>query len=796
MIPNNIKREHILKAFKEIDTNGYPDVRKPRLYEIDYNGKTYPPKHTISIANEYINGEELPIGSFNGGTETNNFLETLGFTISKKNIDSNAINYWIFQANPKFWNVFDGLKMVRSIYWQVNQHKGNINVGDKVIVWVTGNKSGCYTLGHTISEIFKGPDKPSEQNLYVQGSSDEILDRIEVEIDINLVDRPILKEDITSNPIFNDFKGGTQGTNFRASREQYNELLRLSDMGSNIHYWIYAPGQGATKWNECINESIMIIGWDDLGDLNQYKDKKEIHQKLKETYKSNDPVNNSLACYQFCNEIKQGDIIIPKRGRELYLGYGIVESEYIYDDSREEFKHIRKVNWIKKGEWKDPRPDYKITLKTLTDVTEYKDYIKMLREHIGIETTNLPTSENPFPLNIILYGPPGTGKTYNTVNYALAIIKNKSLEEIENESIELGRRTLIERFNDYKQQDQIRFITFHQSYSYEDFIQGLRPNPNDSTGSLSFELRDGVFKEIADSALRNYKEFVSGEGETSKLTFHEAFGILMKPIKEDPEYEIEIGMARKDYSFFITGVTEKHIKFRKNNGDTSHTLNIAFLERMYENEELGNTQGLLSYYSPLLDKLLELRKSEEVDHTQKDLKKFVIIIDEINRANISRVFGELITLIEQDKRYGEIHELTVTLPSGETFAVPPNLYILGTMNTADKSIALLDIALRRRFDFIKIYPDQGLVLDVFRELFTKLNEAITNERGPDFQIGHSYFMGNDTTDLKIIMNNKVIPLLYEYFMNDGETVNKILSRIGIKTKNSLGLYEFESYGNE
>ena len=795
MIPKNITDKHILEAFEYIDKNPPPPNRKPKLYEIEYEQKKYPPKHTISIANKFANGKELPLGSFNGGSETNNFLIERGFKITEKTIDKDDVNYWIFQANPKIWDVYNELEKTNFINWQVSKHKENINVGDKVIVWVTGEKSGCYAQGHVTSEIFQQQDEHMEEN----PDSSNLVDRVEVEIDINLINRPILKEVIISNPIFDDFKGGNQGTNFSANREQFNELVKLSQTNLNQKYWLYAPGPNASKWDECFDNSIMIIGWDELGDLNQYKNREEITNKIKELFGNPNPKHDSLACYEFCREIQRGDIIIAKQGRKYYLGYGIVESDYKYQEFRSSFKHVRKVKWLKKGEWNDPEgPDYQIVTKTLTNITKYPPYVNTLKKLLGIESSQSIqlNYKNPLmSLNKILYGPPGTGKTYHTVNYALAIIEGKSLEDIKNESEQSGRSELIRRFNKYMETNQIRFVTFHQSYSYEDFIQGLRPTTNNSAGSISFELKDGIFKEIADRALRNYKEYIASESGISKLPFHEAFEKLAKPLRDDPENTIPIKMARLGYSFTIYDLTDKSILFEKKNQDRSHSLSIATLESMYEHENVGDHQGLLSYYSPLLNELLKIGKSADSDITNKELKKYIIIIDEINRANISRVFGELITLIEPDKRYGSEHELIVSLPSGEAFTVPPNLYILGTMNTADKSIALLDIALRRRFNFIKMYPNPELVPNTLRGLFTRLNEAIIKERGPDFQIGHSYFMYKTIDDLDNIMNHKIIPLLYEYFMNDGETVNTILKQVGIDTQKSMGVLEFESYRN-
>lgn len=261
-----------------------------------------------------------------------------------------------------------------------------------------------------------------------------------------------------------------------------------------------------------------------------------------------------------------------------------------------------------------------------------------------------------YPLNQILYGPPGTGKTYNTVLKAAEIIEKREISDYASAQ---------EVFND-NLGNKIEFVTFHQNYSYEDFIQGLRPDTN--CGSLSFNKKDGVFKKISDRALED----------------------------EDSNY--------------------------------------------------------------------------------------VIIIDEINRANISRVFGELITLIEPDKRSNGSIPMTCTLPSGDCFTVPSNLYIIGTMNTADKSIALLDVALRRRFCFVPMYPKYDIPgIDLYdRDVLEKINAEIILRKGYDFQIGHAYFMGDDNKDCENRMNNKVIPLLLEYFMNDEKEVKDILRKANVE----------------
>lgn len=257
------------------------------------------------------------------------------------------------------------------------------------------------------------------------------------------------------------------------------------------------------------------------------------------------------------------------------------------------------------------------------------------------------------------------------------------------------------------------------------------------------------------------------------------FNEFVYPLIEGEVEEIEVKM--KKVSYFITSVTNKSIDFRKSSGGTQHTLSISTLRKMYEAESVLDIQGLSSYYSPLLNELLELGKDSSGKKERVEKKNYVIIIDEINRANISRVFGELITLIEPDKRsHGKI-PMEARLPSGDSFMVPSNLYIIGTMNTADKSIALLDIALRRRFEFESMYPkyeiEEEEIYDV--EILRSINDQIIKSKGHDFQIGHSYFMGQNKNLIER-MNKKVIPLLLEYYMNDAKEVKGILLTAGMK----------------
>ena len=305
-----------------------------------------------------------------------------------------------------------------------------------------------------------------------------------------------------------------------------------------------------------------------------------------------------------------------------------------------------------------------------------------------------------FPQNTILYGPSGTGKTYNSIFYSVGIIEEDKnvIDMIENENINISDETKEEifcKFNVLKKEGQIEFVTFHQSYSYEDFVEGIRPTLDE--------------KKVEETK-----------------------------VEATQENKIEIDV-------------------NKDKSDLKYTLYSGIFKDICE--RAGNPKN-------------------------KD-KNYVLIIDEINRGNISKIFGELITLIEPSKRLGENEELKIRLPySGKEFGVPKNLYILGTMNTADRSIALLDVALRRRFNFIEMPPRYNLLKSIDNETnkidLQKLLEAINNRieflLNKDHLIGHSYFLGIETfSDLKEVFKNSIIPLLQEYFYDDFEKIKIVLN---------------------
>jgi len=430
---------------------------------------------------------------------------------------------------------------------------------------------------------------------------------------------------------------------------------------TGIRYWIYAPGENARKWDEFFADGIMGLGWDEMDDFRGFASKASIQQKLRKINSTESSFTNAvLAIWQFAREMKVGDVVFAKKGRDKVIGYGIVESEYIYDPSRKEFQHIRRMNWKRKGDWDH---DGFLALKTLTDVTSYTDYCDKLMRLVGMEENPLPPTppENPpYSIEDFLDEVYMGRKRYDTLRALLMHKKNLILQGAPGVGKTFIARRLAYSILGEMDPNRVMTIQFHQSYSYEDFIMGFRPSKD------GFELVRGPF-----------------------------------------------------YDF--------------------------------------------------------CKKAEEDD------VPYFFIIDEINRGNLSKIFGELLMLIENDKRGIKAR----LLYQNEQFSVPKNLYIIGMMNTADRSLALIDYALRRRFAFFELEPafeSEGFrkylddlanpKFEALVETAKQMNRAIAQDAslGAGFRIGHSYFCSAVDDDVDIWLSNLVdfelIPLLQEYWFDE------------------------------
>lgn len=311
--------------------------------------------------------------------------------------------------------------------------------------------------------------------------------------------------------------------------------------------------------------------------------------------------------------------------------------------------------------------------------------------------------EETFPRNLILYGPPGTGKTYTTIDKAIQIIDPNFYYNNKNNRTGLNdkfRSLLIHDWNDAK--GQIAFVTFHQSMSYEDFVEGIKPSTPKPGEPLSYDIEDGIFKLLCKLARSNFE---STQKDTRLLPFEQAFEIFKEEWEEDREQKFPLKTQGYDYT--IIGFTNTSIQFRKASGGTGHTLSITTLKEQYYGKEYDFKQGVGIYYPPILNKLKSYSSGQ---NKRVEPLNYVLIVDEINRGNVSQILGELITLIEEDKRIGKRESLEIMLPySKESFGVPANVYIIGTMNTADRSVEALDTALRRRFSFEEMLPKPELL---------------------------------------------------------------------------------------
>lgn len=442
------------------------------------------------------------------------------------------------------------------------------------------------------------------------------------------------------------------------------------------------------------------------------------------------------------------------------------------------------------------------------------DLVLMEREALSQLSASRPNKIGDCsPTNLILYGPPGTGKTFNVNRRALALIWDhtwltKPAEELQKEWTKL------------QSEGQIEFCTFHQNYSYEEFVEGLRARTDDS-GNIRYQIEDGIFKRLATLA--------SAEGlpKSTERSFDELWELMIEGLEEDG-HRICRSSSGKAYQVSVTArgnvlTRACTVDAEDNVIDLTDKEQRASKEvtRLYwdNRQELGPEPNKLSYdkttslisrikggsggnhytavwiaYSLLWELDANTRGNQQTQQNpivavraaleagrqfnfSNPVKQFVLVIDEVNRGNMSKIFGELITLLESDKRLGSPNQLIARLPnSNKKFGVPPNLHIIGTMNTADRSIALMDVALRRRFDFEEMMPDTQVIRDVLAgtvekdllKLVVNVSETI-NERlvflyDREHQIGHAYYLKvKDLRGLQRVFATKIIPLLQEYF---------------------------------
>ena len=409
------------------------------------------------------------------------------------------------------------------------------------------------------------------------------------------------------------------------------------------------------------------------------------------------------------------------------------------------------------------------------------ELIKKINELMS-NTDNTPA----IPLNQILFGAPGTGKTYHTKKIAVEIINGKKEEDRKREEINKEYEELIEA-------GQIVFTTFHQSLSYEDFIEGIKPETID--GNVTYEVKDGIFKQLCSQAIEQKPK----NSDIEIYDFDKSWNDLIAEVEQNflSDSMLLLPILTQDKGVYVTEITDNgNLKIKPKNSrlDIDYIVSYNRAKKLQEafpdlsvvkniDKEFRSVIGgsnSTAYWAVLNFINNKIKENNRIIPDYEELKNHILIIDEINRGNVSAIFGELITLLEEDKRKGNPEHIEAVLPySGKKFSVPNNVYIIGTMNTADRSVEALDTALRRRFSFVEMQPNPNELSEVekvdLKKLLETINQRIEVLIDKDDQIGHSYFIGIEDIDgLRRTFKDKIIPLLEEYFYGDFGKIGLVL----------------------
>lgn len=593
-------------------------------------------------------------------------------------------------------------------------------------------------------------------------------------------------------------------------------LNTLPDKQTNndIHYWIYAPGESASQWQRCIDNGIMCLGWHELGDYSQYESQEEIKTALKELKESSDnPTNSSLAVWEFLNSVKPGDVIFVKKGKSKIIGRGIVTGGYQYDPDATELPNIRPVKWEITGEWESPK---RLPLKTLTDITEFPDFVKLLDELTSTPRTSnepqywwLVASPEIWSLSDMPVGEEESYTLYNENGH---------------------RRQVFQNFLDARVGDKV--IGYESSPKRQ--VVALAEISREQDGKeLAFRKTESLLHPVDLTTIQNIPELADMQflhnftGSLSRLSESE-YNRIMELIRSvnpaeaksnapytKKDFLSEVFMSEQDFTRLTRLLRRKKniiLQGAPGVGKTFTAKRLAYAMMGEKDESRIESVQFHQNYS-YEDFIMGYKPSEDSFSLQHGIfyefcrraandqsRDYFFIIDEINRGNLSKIFGELLQLIEADYREKSIR---LAYSKDELFAVPSNLYIISMMNTADRSLAMIDYALRRRFSFFDMAP--GFDSEGFAEyckkisspLFGKLVEAVKavnddilkdDSLGKGFLIGHSYLVqplhGDDRDEslfdydmTESIIEFDLIPLVSEYWFDNENRLNAAIDKL-------------------
>jgi len=624
----------------------------------------------------------------------------------------NVPNYWVFQGNPKMFDFETALQDEIVTDWTVSAHEDKIKVGDKIILWIAGTKSGCYALAEVTSEPH---EKTSSLDDHLWKEEDKSELKADIKITNNLVKNPILKSVIESLEELSELKVGHRGTNFSATEHEYQTILDLISsrssstpelvknigiMKNNLNKIIYGP-PGTGKTYNTINIAVEII------DPEFYRINKSDRKKIKEKF-------------------------------EEYIGLG------------------------------------KIDFTTFHQSMSYEDFIE------GIK----PFSES--------------GKvTYGVEDgiFKEACIKAKGISNLNTnlENIDFSKKSFFKMSLGGKNKKNIH------NWCIENNLIALGWGRDNDYSELKGIKQFEEFRDLFKSKFPNVVQ-------ESKFNV-QAINTFLNWMKKGDIVLVSLGNKTID----AVGIIEGDYVFNKDSKHSyHHTRKVRWLgTKLDASPKLFVEKSIAqqSIYHFDQEDIIVDRFDKEFNNIKKEKKSFednhVMIIDEINRGNVSSIFGELITLLEEDKRKGNKEELEVILPySKEPFSIPNNLHIIGTMNTADRSVEALDTALRRRFSFVEMMPDVSLLESKeidginLKDVLSTINDRIEILIDRDHTIGHSYFMNiNNSKELKLAFKDKIVPLLQEYFYGDYGKIGLVLGEGFVKShsksKNPFAGFKYE-----